>query len=44
VPTNFSYDNVQCTGTEATLDACPHVNTHDCFANEGVWVVCNLSG
>ncbi len=41
VPSNFSYDNVQCTGTEATLDACPHANTHDCFPNEGAWIVCS---
>jgi len=41
VPTNFSYDNVQCAGTEATLDACPHANLHDCFPSEGVWIVCN---
>jgi hypothetical protein len=44
VLTNFSYDDVQCSGTEATLDACPHLNIHDCYANEGVWVPCNLSG
>ena len=44
VPTNFSYDDVKCLGTEATLDACPHLNTHDCYANEGVWVVCKIAG
>jgi hypothetical protein len=41
VPTNFSYDNVKCAGTEATLDACPHLNAHDCYANEGIWIVCS---
>jgi len=41
VSTNFAYDNVKCTGTEATLDACPHANAHDCGSNEGVWIVCN---
>ena len=43
VPTNFSYDDVECVGTEKTLDACPHLNTHDCFSYEGVWIVCNLA-
>jgi len=44
VSSDFSYDNVQCNGDEATLDACPHANTHDCSQGEGAWVVCNLSG
>ena len=43
VQSNFSYDDVMCAGTEATLDACPHANYHDCNANEGVWIVCNLT-
>jgi hypothetical protein len=42
VATNFAYDDVKCVGTEATLDACPHVNIHDCGSNEGVWIVCNV--
>ena len=41
VPANFSYDNVACVGTEATLDACPHLDVHNCGPNEGLWVVCN---
>ena len=41
VPTNFSYDDVKCVGTETTLNACPHVNVHDCGSNEGLWIVCN---
>ena len=41
VPVTFSYDEVGCVGTETTLDACPHLNTHDCGANEGAGVVCN---
>jgi hypothetical protein len=41
VPTSFSYDEVSCVGTEATLDSCPHQNTHDCGAGEGAGVVCN---
>ena len=41
VSTNFSYDNVKCNGTEATLDACSHVNVSDCRPRESVWLVCN---
>jgi hypothetical protein len=41
VPTTFSYDEVGCTGTETTLDSCPHQNTHDCGTGEGAGVVCN---
>ena len=40
VPTNFSYDNVQCKGTETSLNNCPHLNTHDCGASEGLWISC----
>ncbi len=40
VPTNFSYDDVKCVGTETTLNACPHLNVHDCGAGEGAGVVC----
>ena len=36
----FSYDEVQCTGQETTLDSCPHANTEDCFGTEAVGVVC----
>lgn len=43
VPTSFSYDEVGCLGTESTLDACPHQNTHDCGAGEGVGLVCTLN-
>ena len=41
VPTTFSYDDVQCAGTEATLDSCSHLNTHNCVSTEGAGVVCN---
>ena len=41
VPTSFSYDEVLCAGTEATLNSCPHQNTHDCGSYEGAGVVCN---
>lgn len=40
VPSSFSYDDVKCTGTETTLNACPHSNVHNCFANEGAGVIC----
>ncbi len=40
-PTNFSYDDVGCIGTETTLDACPHLNIHNCGSTEGAGVVCN---
>ena len=40
VPTNFAYDNVQCVGTESTLDSCNHLNVHDCVSSEGAGVVC----
>ena len=43
VPTSFSYDNVQCAGTETTLNACPHLNTHDCGSREGAGVVCRTA-
>jgi len=43
VSANFSYDNVQCIGTEATLDACKHLNVHDCATNEGAGVTCKTS-
>ena len=41
VSTSFSYDEVRCTGTESTLNSCPHNNAHDCGALEGAGVVCN---
>jgi hypothetical protein len=43
VPTNFSYDEVGCSGTESTLDSCPHLNAHDCGTTEGAGVVCRTS-
>jgi len=44
VPTNFAYDNVQCVGTESTLDSCNHLNVHDCVSSEGAGVVCKRNG
>jgi len=40
VPNSFSYDNVECMGTENTLDECPHLNSDDCGESEGVRVAC----
>ena len=35
-------DNVECRGTEATLNACPHlaIGTHNCAHSEDVGVRC----
>ena len=41
MPSSFSYDEVQCLGTEGTLDSCRHFNVHDCGPSEGAGVVCN---
>jgi hypothetical protein len=43
VSANFSYDNVECLGSETTLDACKHLNVHDCGTNEGAGVTCKTS-
>jgi len=40
VPEVFAYDNVKCNGSEASLDACNHLNFDDCGPNEGAGVVC----
>lgn len=40
VPLPFSYDDVKCIGTEATLNDCPHANAANCLAREGAGVVC----
>ena len=43
VPSEFAFDNVNCTGngTEMSLNDCPHVNVDDCTSFEGAGVVCN---
>ena len=41
VPADFSYDNVQCIGTETNLDDCPHDNSHNCSNFEGAGVECD---
>ena len=40
VPTNFSYDDVKCTGREDDLDECPHYNVENCTPDEGAGVYC----
>ena len=40
VSNDFSYDDVNCTGTEPTLDDCPHINSEDCSSGEGAGVEC----
>jgi hypothetical protein len=40
VPSDFSYDEVGCTGSETTLEQCPHANTEDCGPSEGAGVTC----
>jgi hypothetical protein len=37
---DFSYDEVQCSGSEAELDKCSHDNQNDCKSFEGAGVVC----
>ena len=40
VPDSFALDNVQCVGTERTLQDCPHLTRDDCSGYEGAGVVC----
>ena len=40
VPADFAYDQVFCSGDEATLDQCIHKDTEDCNVNEGAGVRC----
>lgn len=35
---NFSYNNVECSGNESTLDECPHSNVERCTASDGAGV------
>ena len=44
VSDNFSYDDIRCTGDEATLDDCNHnQNAEDCAYSEGAGVECTSS-
>ena len=38
VPSDFSLDDVKCTGTERSILACPHSTTENCGASEGAGV------
>ena len=38
----FSYDEVNCTGVESTLENCSHDDAHDCKLNEGAGVICKV--
>ena len=40
VSAEFSFDQVDCSGTEETLEDCKHENTDDCGPDEGAGVVC----
>ena len=40
MPEKFSYDEVECTGQESTLNECKHDNNDDCSVNEGFGVIC----
>ena len=33
-------DNVECKGSEGTLESCNHSPTHNCKGNEGAGVIC----
>ena len=38
---NFAMDDVQCVGSESSLDDCPHKKQHKCGSHEGAGVVCS---
>ena len=38
---SFAMDNVQCTGSEATILDCPHFTVDDCGTSEGAGVICS---
>ena len=37
---NFSFDQVECSGGENSLEDCKHENTANCGQDEGAGVVC----
>jgi len=43
VPDDFSYNAVTCTGTENSMDECPHYNNENCGPTEGAGVICNTT-
>ena len=38
---SFAMDNVQCTGSEATILDCPHFTVDNCGTSEGAGVICS---
>ena len=40
VTEDFSFDQVECSGQEESLDDCKHDDTEDCGADEAAGVVC----
>ena len=40
VSTNFIIDDVNCDGTEETLQDCSYNPTHNCGSSEGAGVIC----
>ena len=40
VSADFSFDQVECSGQENTLEDCKHDNIDDCGPDEGAGVVC----
>ena len=44
VSSQFSYDEVECVGTEKSLDECRHDNNHNCGNSEGAGVICAQQG
>ena len=41
VSAEFSFDEVDCSGQEETLEDCKHENTDNCGPDEGAGVVCH---
>ena len=39
--TNFSFDYLECNGTESHLSDCFHAENTTCYDYEGVWIYCN---
>ena len=44
MPTDFSYDDVACSGIESTLNDCNHDNIENCDGSEGAGVRCKAPG
>ena len=42
VDSDFSYDDVSCSGNEKTLDDCGHEDEDNCSEEEGAGVICKI--